>query len=190
MAFFTVWSFSASSSGISISNASSIAITSSTISSESAPRSSIKWAVGVTSASSTPNCSTIICFTFSSREAIVQSSSDSLGPVHFNSDRMQVTSAESKNHWAIEGRAFLNRPITQSPNHPILCHIHSAVDAQHVPGDISGFFRSQKADPVSHIGRSALPAHRNHAQYFLLHGFRKVLGHGGGDEAGRNGVHR
>ncbi len=67
----TVRIFSASSSGISISKASSKAMTSSTVSSESAPRSSTNEALGVTSPSSTPNCSTIICFTFSSTAAIV-----------------------------------------------------------------------------------------------------------------------
>src|SRR5712664_2061066 len=51
-------------------NASSNAITNSTWSSESAPRSSTNDAVGVTSASSTPSCSTIICFTRSSTLAI------------------------------------------------------------------------------------------------------------------------
>src|SRR3990167_5275618 len=54
-----------------MSKASSKAMTSSTVSRESAPKSSTKEAVGVTSASSTPNCSTMICFTFSSTEAIV-----------------------------------------------------------------------------------------------------------------------
>src|SRR5215831_16239246 len=49
-----------------MSNASSKAMTSSTVSSESAPRSSTKEAFGVTSPSSTPSCSTMICFTFSS----------------------------------------------------------------------------------------------------------------------------
>src|SRR5271157_728898 len=66
----TVRIFSASSSGISISKASSKAMTNSTVSSESAPRSSTKDAPGVTSASSTPNCSTMICLTRSSVEAI------------------------------------------------------------------------------------------------------------------------
>src|SRR6266567_7635671 len=70
MASFTVRIFSASSSGISISNASSNAITNSTMSNESAPRSSTNEALGVTSPSSTPSCSTMICFTFSSTEAI------------------------------------------------------------------------------------------------------------------------
>src|ERR1035441_1199953 len=49
-----------------MSQASSNCITSSTTSSESAPRSSWKLAPGVTSASSTCNCSTMICLTFSS----------------------------------------------------------------------------------------------------------------------------
>src|SRR6267154_1983017 len=73
-ASFTVVIFSASSSGTSMPNASSNAITNSTWSSESAPRSSTNDAVGVTSASSTPSCSTIICFTRSSTLAIPISS--------------------------------------------------------------------------------------------------------------------
>src|SRR5579883_2304602 len=70
MASCTVRIFSASSSGISMSKASSNAMTSSTVSSESAPRSSTKEALLVTSPSSTPSCSTMICFTFSSTAAI------------------------------------------------------------------------------------------------------------------------
>src|ERR1700674_6103425 len=66
----TVRIFSPSPAGISIVKASSKAITSSTVSSESAPRSSTNEALGVTSPSSTPNCSTIICFTFSSTAAM------------------------------------------------------------------------------------------------------------------------
>jgi hypothetical protein len=46
------------------------AMTSSTVSSESAPRSSTNEALGVASPSSTPSCSTIICFTFSSTAAM------------------------------------------------------------------------------------------------------------------------
>src|SRR5262249_19029171 len=57
--------FSASSSGISIPNSSSKAITSSTMSSESAPRSSVKLASGVTSSASTPSCSTMMLLTLS-----------------------------------------------------------------------------------------------------------------------------
>src|SRR6185369_11679026 len=71
MASFTVVIFSASSSGISRPNPSSSAITSSTVSNESAPRSSMKEAVGVTSDSSTPSCSTMICLTLSSTEEAI-----------------------------------------------------------------------------------------------------------------------
>src|SRR5947209_1587391 len=66
MASRTLWIFSASSSGISMPNSSSKRITSSTVSSESAPRSSMKRAFGVTSFSSTPSSSMMICFTFAS----------------------------------------------------------------------------------------------------------------------------
>src|SRR6266699_6045133 len=45
-------------------------MTSSTVSSESAPRSSTNEALGVTSPSSTPNCSTMICLTLSSTAAM------------------------------------------------------------------------------------------------------------------------
>src|SRR5271168_2671348 len=53
-----------------MSKASSKAMTSSTVSSESAPKSSTNEALEVTSPSSTPSCSTIICFTFSSTAAM------------------------------------------------------------------------------------------------------------------------
>src|SRR5437870_4062842 len=49
-----------------MSYSSSSAITSSTMSSESAPRSSMKEACGVTSSSLTPSCSQMISFTFCS----------------------------------------------------------------------------------------------------------------------------
>src|SRR4029453_15992085 len=60
MASFTRVIFSASLSAISMRNSSSKAMTSSPVSSESAPRSSTNDASGVTSSSSTPNCSTMI----------------------------------------------------------------------------------------------------------------------------------
>src|ERR1700736_788356 len=62
----TVCSFSASSSGTSTENSSSKAITNSTISSESAPKSSMNDAVGVTCSGLTPSCSTMMSLTFSS----------------------------------------------------------------------------------------------------------------------------
>src|SRR5271154_6583544 len=71
MACWTVVIFSASSSGISVSNSSSRAMTSSTVSSESAPRSSTNDDSFLISASFTPSCSATIfltrCSTFSMR---------------------------------------------------------------------------------------------------------------------------
>src|SRR5712691_271821 len=71
MACWTVVIFSASSSGISVSNSSSSAITSSTVSSESAPKSSTNEDWFLISASLTPSCSAMIfltrCSTFSIR---------------------------------------------------------------------------------------------------------------------------
>src|SRR5215470_1982231 len=68
MASPTVTIFSASSSGIWMSKCSSRAMTSSTVSRESAPRSSMNFAAGVTSSSSTPSCSMMISFTLSSTD--------------------------------------------------------------------------------------------------------------------------
>jgi hypothetical protein len=63
MASLTVVIFSAASSGISTPNSSSNAMTSSTMSRLSAPRSSMKLASSVTFSASTPRCSTTIFFT-------------------------------------------------------------------------------------------------------------------------------
>src|SRR5258705_7826557 len=70
MACWTLVIFSASSSGISHSNSSSRAITSSTLSSESAPRSSTKDDSFLMSASATPSCSATIFFTRASMLSI------------------------------------------------------------------------------------------------------------------------
>src|SRR5690348_3246414 len=66
MAAPTVFSFSASSSGMSMSNSFSKAITSSTVSKLSAPRSSMKLALLVSLSRSTPSSSTMMSLTFSS----------------------------------------------------------------------------------------------------------------------------
>jgi hypothetical protein len=62
MASPTVTIVSAASSGISTLNSSSNAMTSSTVSRLSAPRSSMKFALSVTFSGSTPRCSTTIFF--------------------------------------------------------------------------------------------------------------------------------
>src|SRR3989338_629913 len=67
--------FSASSSGISTPNSSSSAMTSSTVSRESAPRSSTKEAVSVPSSILTPSCSAIIARTRSWMDSAINVSS-------------------------------------------------------------------------------------------------------------------
>src|SRR5262249_45994344 len=89
MASLTVEIFSASSSGISSPNPSSSAMTNSTVSKESAPRSSMNDAVGVTSDSSTPSCSTMICLTLSSTEEAI------LNPPVYSPLRLQTRNYRS-----------------------------------------------------------------------------------------------
>src|SRR5262245_53788612 len=79
MASRTLCIFSASSSGISMLNSSSYRITNSTVSSESAPRSSMNLAFGVTSDSSTPSSSTMICLTLSSIDSAIEFLQENVG---------------------------------------------------------------------------------------------------------------
>src|SRR6185312_607447 len=90
MASFTVAIFSAASSGISTLNASSKAITSSTVSRLSAPRSSIKDASGVTLLSSTPRCSTTICLILSAISLIGSATPDLWSAYRFVRSCLQV----------------------------------------------------------------------------------------------------
>src|SRR5882762_8931979 len=76
----TVKIVSAASSGISQPNSSSNAITSSTVSRLSAPRSSMKLALSTTLSGSTPRCSTTIFLTRSPISLIVQPRACSIGP--------------------------------------------------------------------------------------------------------------
>lgn len=69
MASWTVAMDAASSSGISVSNSSSMAMINSTVSRESAPRSSMKEAELTTLSASTPSCSTMMSLTFPSSSA-------------------------------------------------------------------------------------------------------------------------
>src|SRR5215212_3574308 len=82
MASPTVRSFSASSSGMSMSNSFSNAMTSSTVSRLSAPRSSMKLASLVSFSRSTPSSSTMMSLTFSSTLLM----SSSIGDSHARSD--------------------------------------------------------------------------------------------------------
>src|SRR5689334_13455809 len=139
MACWTVVIFSASSSGISVSNSSSSAITSSTVSSESAPRSSTKEDSFLISASFTPSCSAMIfltrCSMFSIRLLLP------LWDSYFT--RIRVLS-----------RAL--RAVDES-----LRHEHSAVDVQHRAGDVIARRRREKGHGRGYVFRLSEAAERN-----------------------------
>src|SRR5271169_2005015 len=144
-ASFTVAIFSASSSGISIPNASSKAITSSTVSSESAPRSSTNEALGVTSPSSTPSCSTIICFTRSSTLAIL------IVPPISRSGTLGCTQESCAPLFDLPILCGANRPVNLS-NSKLQQHfehsarVHAAVHTENLSGDVTGLVARQKHD--------------------------------------------
>src|SRR5438445_8202884 len=158
----TVRIFSAFSSGISISKASSKAITSSTVSKESAPRSSTNLASGTTSSSSTPNCSAMIFFTRSSMAAIDFATS--------------CPPLQQASHCA--------RPLNAS------YHDHSAVHVQHVPRDIRRRRRDQKPHRLGHIVGSSEPAQRDLREQRRTDLPAQLVSHGRPDESRRPGVHR
>src|SRR5512146_727489 len=116
MACCTLVIFSASSSGISVSNSSSSAITSSTVSSESAPRSSTNDDSFLISASLTPSCSATIFLTRCSMFSILFSF-----PFWPRSGPMRA--------------AIL----------PESGHVHPAVDVQHAARDVAGGGRREEA---------------------------------------------
>src|SRR5215217_6747628 len=114
--------FSASSSGISIPNSSSNAMTSSTVSRESAPRSSTNDASGVTSSSSTPSCSTIMLLTLSAT---------AIQFLHFKSYAFGLVAvchpAHSPGHLT-----WPHHQMHRWPNRQSGLHVHAAVDRQDV----------------------------------------------------------
>src|SRR6185436_8063113 len=119
MASPTVLMFSASSSGISTSNSSSIAITSSTMSRLSAPRSSMNDDSALISSSPTPSWSAMIDLTFAS-----------MFVADMASLRLRVEG------WP--GAYSQERPVLQ------LLHVHSAVHFEHLASDVRGVARREK----------------------------------------------
>src|SRR5690242_3673956 len=194
-ASFTVWIFSASSSGISISNASSNAITNSTMSSESAPRSSTKCAVGVTSASSTPSCSTIICLTFSSGEAIDVSSSPYMGLAILTLGSRGVKLPSSRLSQQRAARQAKTPRYCYENVFPLIWpepssgHVHTAIDVQHVTCDVTCFLRCEEANAAGNIYVSTHSARRNDAQQLLADLFGQFVCHRRCDKARSDGVY-
>src|SRR5580700_2956918 len=120
MASATVLMCSASSSGISTSNSSSIAITSSTMSRLSAPKSSMKEDSGLISSSPTPSCSAMMDFTFCSIPVV---------DISFTLLRVQSHETSLRS--------------TKS-------HVHPAVDPQHLAGDVGSSGGGQEDHRLRH----------------------------------------
>src|SRR5215470_14152849 len=189
MASFTVVIFSASSSGTSMPKASSKAITNSTWSSESAPRSSTNDAVGVTSASSTPSCSTIICFTRSSTLAIRIPPPRRCRDFFFSFHTRRRSFARQNRRfsplWAT--CPFYARPTLGST---CLGQMHAAIDVQNVAGDVARLIAGQKHNRGGDVARRTHPPQRNPRLQFFLHLVRQNISHRRLDKSGRDSVHR
>src|SRR5882672_1646398 len=166
MACWTVVIFSASSSGISVSNSSSRAITSSTVSSESAPRSSTKEDSFLISASFTPSCSATIfltrCSTFS------MAGSFPFVRCYRNS-KVRIV-AES--HWHFSS------------------HIHAAVDVERRARNVGGARRGEEGHDRRDVFRTPEPAQRNLLEQRRPLLFRERPGHVGVDKSRRDAVDR
>src|SRR5215831_20519102 len=134
MASPTVVIFSASSSGISRSNSSSKAITSSTVSRESAPRSSMNFALGLTSSSSTPSCSQMISLTRSSTGLAMNASS----------------------------RRMNSEDTVHLVGGPVGClHVQAAVDVDHLARDVGRAIAGEEAHHLRDLARRADPLERH-----------------------------
>src|ERR1017187_4055957 len=162
----TLWSFSACSSGISLPNSSSSAITNSTVSSESAPRSSMTFASGVTWSAFTPNCSTIISLT---RCSIVFSDMICSSSIIFSVSMPRFGRRQARNRKKL--------------------HRHSAIDRQHLAGDVARRRAGEEQDGVCHVLRLAQVAQRNLLQQPLARLGTDLRRHGGLDESRGNRVH-
>src|SRR3954452_20474845 len=123
MASPTVLMFSASSSGISTSNSSSIAITSSTMSRLSAPRSSMKEDSALISSSPTPSWSAMMDLTFASM---------------FVADMASLHNAAGLDLRAAY-RALAAFGTTRND-----LHVHATVDLQNLSRDVRGIGRREE----------------------------------------------
>src|SRR3954469_24773250 len=170
MACWTVVIFSASSSGISHSNSSSSAITSSTVSRESAPRSLTNDDSFLTSASLTPSCSATIFFTRCSIFSIWFPS----GVIRFLCKK-----------YFTKSRA---RHLTHA-NHRLI-HQHSAIDMQGGTGDISGSRSRQKCNRPGDVLDGAEPGERNLCHEYGALNFFQFACHVGIDKARRDAIYR
>src|SRR5262245_9023549 len=171
MASLTLCIFSASSSGISMLNSSSNRITNSTVSSESAPRSSMNLAFGVTSDSSTPSSSTMICLTLSSIDSAMSSS-----------EKIWVFGADVK---CLKSEIEDQDAVSDNSS-----HIHSAINVNHLTGDIACLIRGQKCNRVGDIHVGSGPLEWNLFEHRVARRYVQGRSHRRLDESGRDGVDR
>src|SRR3954462_10448277 len=167
----TLLIFSASSSGISIPNSSSKAITSSTMSRESAPRSSVKLASRVTSSSSTPSCSTMMLLTFSATAIAFPPHSMVVGPGRARARPAVLTQRRFASPW--------ERSDVQPPRH-----------VQGMPGDVPRLLAGEEEDGRGDVVHGAQALEGDGAGEGLLGGLGERLGHRGLDVARSHHVGR
>src|ERR1700751_5972849 len=156
----TVTIFSAASSGISHPNSSSKAITSSTVSRLSAPRSSIKLAFSVTFVSSTPKCSTTIFLT-RSETSLIRSFPQWFAGMSFTQSARALAARychpAPRRTRESQRRHISYFPTTTKSPSPVggsvgSYHEHATVDVQGLAGDVGSLGACQ----VNHRGRDFL----------------------------------
>src|SRR6202035_899388 len=155
----------AASSGISQPNSSSNAITSSTVSRLSAPRSSMKLALSTTFSGSTPRCSTTIFLTRSPISLIVQPRACSIGPDPKTIRAILIVKFSSQPHIVLiwprhvrqgtgERRQAPHRQYTGFQNPAMAFFAHPLVVRL-------SYFPSLDYKPQSAIGNGLLPRRRD-----------------------------
>src|ERR1051325_6532645 len=199
-ASFTVVIFSASSSGTSMPKASSNAITNSTWSSESAPRSSTNDAVGVTSASSTPSCSTIICFTRSSTLAIRIPPSQPCWDLLYLLKTLRLSKCARTpafHRFGQPAHSMHAPPQGQLSNIPTrfqnICpsrQMHPTIYVQHMAGNVARLVACQKHNRRRYVPRRTHPPQRNPLFQLSLHFLGQHIRHRRLDESRRHRIHR
>src|SRR3984957_670894 len=193
----TVMIFSAASSGISQPNSSSNAITSSTVSRLSAPRSSMKLAFSVTFDSSTPRCSTTIFFTRSATSLIrivpqwLIGRCSRFSAVRVSDrgiSRLRVAIAAALKGGGSHNTNSAGVPIRGTAQPRALYHAHPAVDMQRLSGDVGGLGAGEvNRGGGDLLGRAeALHGNRRHEPGALV--VAQLIGHRRPDEARRDAV--
>src|SRR4051812_25647121 len=195
MASWTVAIFSAASSGISTLKASSNAMTSSTVSRLSAPRSSMNDASGVTLASSTPRCSTTICLIFAATSVIGSATPELLYRKWLYVRFLFATGALSRCTKRARARRGPGRLAWFPANGkgqqnvvPGLDHRHPAIHVQCGASDPPGLIRGEIGNGGGNVSGLTQPLQRNRLrQPGALH-LAQRIGHRGHDEAGGDDI--